>query len=277
MKPIASGLRSLVLSCSLLAAGMTAPISASANADYSADVKIQINDQLIAFPDAQPYLDGNHRTQVPLRFVSEQLGYQVDWSMKGDQVNVTLTGNNGHSVSFRTGDPVIVVDGKKRLMDTAPFFNNGRVYTPLRFISDAASIRVQWDQTNYIAILNEDGQYHAPAWYAPRMPEMEEIGSFTSTAYSAAPEENGGYAGLDYFGNQLQVGTVAVDPNVIPLGTKLYIEGYRYDGLPQGGMYATATDIGGAIKGKRMDIFIPASPGDIRNFGIQQIKVYKVL
>ncbi len=95
-----------------------------------------------------------------------------------------------------------------------------------------------------------------------------------ATAYTAAAEENGKWGAVDYFGNKLQVGTVAVDPDMIPLGTKLYIEGYDYNGLPQGGMVATATDIGGSIKGNRIDIFVPDSRAQAMKFGIQDVKVY---
>ncbi|MCA0755577.1 LysM peptidoglycan-binding domain-containing protein [Paenibacillus sp. N4] len=95
-----------------------------------------------------------------------------------------------------------------------------------------------------------------------------------ATAYTGAASENGGWAGLDYFGNKLQVGTVAVDPKMIPLGTKLYVEGYDYNGLPKGGMVATATDIGGSIKGNRIDIFVPDSKRQALKFGIQDVKVY---
>ncbi|RXZ84278.1 LysM peptidoglycan-binding domain-containing protein [Paenibacillaceae bacterium] len=95
-----------------------------------------------------------------------------------------------------------------------------------------------------------------------------------ASAYTAAAEENGGWAGLDYFGNALKVGTVAVDPETIPLGTKLYIAGYDYDGLPKGGMLATATDVGGSIKGNRVDIFVPDNRKKAMTFGFQYVKVY---
>jgi Uncharacterized protein conserved in bacteria len=96
----------------------------------------------------------------------------------------------------------------------------------------------------------------------------------TATAYSADPAENGGWGGLDYFGNSLKVGTVAVDPSQIALGTKLYIVGYDYAGLPAGGMIATALDVGSAIKGNRIDLFAPGTAAQVSNFGIQYVKVY---
>ncbi|WP_272949033.1 3D domain-containing protein [Paenibacillus contaminans] len=94
-----------------------------------------------------------------------------------------------------------------------------------------------------------------------------------ATAYSDAPEENGGWGAVDYFGNPLKVGTIAVDPKVIPMGSKVYVTGISYNGLPSG-MIATATDQGGAIKGSRIDIFIPRSMGDVSKFGMQNVKVY---
>jgi len=96
----------------------------------------------------------------------------------------------------------------------------------------------------------------------------------TATAYTAAAEENGPWGAVDYFGNPLSLGTVAVDPDVIPLGSKLYITGYGYNGLPRGGMYAIASDTGGAIKGKRIDIFVPDSREKTLTFGKQQVTVY---
>lgn len=56
---------------------------------------------------------------------------------------------------------------------------------------------------------------------------------------------------------------VAVDPNTIPLGTKLYVEGYGY---------AVAGDTGGAIKGKRIDLFMDSNT-DAINWGRRTVKV----
>ncbi|WP_018133492.1 LysM peptidoglycan-binding domain-containing protein [Effusibacillus pohliae] len=98
--------------------------------------------------------------------------------------------------------------------------------------------------------------------------------SGVATAYTASAQCNGSWGAVDYFGNPLQVGTVAVDPSVIPLGSKLYITGYSFSGLPFGGMIAYARDVGGAIKGNHIDIFVPTSDEEASQFGMQNVKIY---
>ncbi|GIP32189.1 LysM peptidoglycan-binding domain-containing protein [Paenibacillus sp. J2TS4] len=94
-----------------------------------------------------------------------------------------------------------------------------------------------------------------------------------ATAYSASHEENG-WGPVDYYGNPLQLGTIAVDPSVIPMNSTVYITGYNSAGLPVGGMVGKATDQGGAIKGNRIDIFMPGSRSEVNRFGIQDVTVY---
>lgn len=65
-------------------------------------------------------------------------------------------------------------------------------------------------------------------------------------------------------GTMPRVGVVAVDPAVIPLGTRLYIEGYGF---------ATAEDTGSAIKGNRIDIFMETE-ALARRFGRRWVDVY---
>jgi 3D (Asp-Asp-Asp) domain-containing protein len=105
------------------------------------------------------------------------------------------------------------------------------------------------------------------------LPSTGQTLDLTATAYGPSLQDNYPYGPVNYFGQPLQPGDVAVDPNVIPLGTHLYITGYNDPNLPQGGMCGIANDEGGAIKGDRIDIFMDANPLQVSNFGIQQVQV----
>lgn len=93
----------------------------------------------------------------------------------------------------------------------------------------------------------------------------------TATAYTSAPDECGPWAdGYTATGAKCEVGVVAVDPKVIPLGTKLYIE--TVDGSFVYG-YCSAEDTGGAIKGNKIDLAMNTK-SDCFQFGRRQVKVY---
>ncbi|GAA3343610.1 3D domain-containing protein [Deinococcus persicinus] len=85
-----------------------------------------------------------------------------------------------------------------------------------------------------------------------------------ASAYTASCE---GCSGITATGMNLKANpnakVISVDPAVIPLGSKVYVEGYGE---------AIAGDTGGAIKGKRIDVFFP-SQQDAINFGVKQLKV----
>ena len=89
-----------------------------------------------------------------------------------------------------------------------------------------------------------------------------------ATAYAPGPHDNEQWGNLTYIGTQVRPGIIAVDPRVIPLGTKVYIR------FPDGsGTYAVAEDTGGAIKGNRIDIAM-WTVKEAYKFGMQDVKVY---
>ncbi|WP_421384976.1 3D domain-containing protein [Bacillus salacetis] len=85
-----------------------------------------------------------------------------------------------------------------------------------------------------------------------------------ATAYTAYCD---GCIGITKTGVDLRANpdekVIAVDPSVIPLGSKVYVEGFGY---------ATAEDTGSAIIGNRIDIFIPSREAALE-YGVKNITV----
>ncbi|MCB5935390.1 ubiquitin-like domain-containing protein [Caldibacillus thermoamylovorans] len=86
----------------------------------------------------------------------------------------------------------------------------------------------------------------------------------SSTAYTASCNGCSGKTatGIDLHANP-GAKIIAVDPSVIPLGTKVYVEGYGY---------AIAADTGTRIKGNKIDVFF-ASQSDAYRWGQRTVKI----
>lgn len=99
------------------------------------------------------------------------------------------------------------------------------------------------------------------------VPEKECLGEFEITAYCPCETCCGAWAdGIAYTGGLATEGqTIAVDPDVIPLGSVVEINGWQY----------VAEDIGGAIDGKEIDLFF-CSHEDALEWGRQNHEVYLV-
>ncbi|GMB10080.1 G5 and 3D domain-containing protein [Thermolongibacillus altinsuensis] len=86
----------------------------------------------------------------------------------------------------------------------------------------------------------------------------------TATAYTAYC---GGCSGKTATGVNLRANpnakVIAVDPRIIPLGTKVYVEGYGY---------AIAADTGSAVKGYKIDVFFPNKSKAFK-WGIKRVKI----
>lgn len=89
--------------------------------------------------------------------------------------------------------------------------------------------------------------------------------TMTATAYEPGPISCGASAdGYTALGLRATKGIIAVDPRVIPLWTKVYVDGYGY---------AVAGDTGSAIKGNRIDVCFDTYDEAIR-WGVRRVKVY---
>jgi|GEM_PF-602619 len=110
----------------------------------SPDIKVYFNDELLAFPQQQPYFDyQNNRCYVPLRTISDALGASVAWDPKARLVRIQQAAK---SIEISADSSLITINRQIQAADVQPVFQNGYTLVPLRFVSEALDGKVEWDE-----------------------------------------------------------------------------------------------------------------------------------
>jgi len=87
-----------------------------------------VNGEEVKFPDAQPFIDANGRTQTPARFIGEALGATVTWD--GNAKKAVFEKSETTLVLF-IGKREYEVNGQKKQMDTEALLIEGRTFVRL--------------------------------------------------------------------------------------------------------------------------------------------------
>jgi Uncharacterized protein conserved in bacteria len=163
----------------------------------------------------------------------------VQEGQPGEKETVTrIIYENGKEVSKKIISEII----KKQPVEKIVAMGTLKVYTPSRGDKVIYSDSLRMRATAYTAD------------YASTGKSPGDSGFGVTASGSIAKRNSGSYS------------SVAVDPRVIPLGTKLYIEGYGY---------GIAEDTGGAIIGNKIDLFFNSS-SEVDNWGARWVNVYVV-
>lgn len=104
----------------------------------SSVLTVKYNGELVAFPDAQPFVDENNRTLIPVRFVAETMGAEVEWNR---ETQSAIIEQDGTSITVPIGSDTISVTlgGETNVlkMDTAAIVKEERTYVPIRYVAEA--------------------------------------------------------------------------------------------------------------------------------------------
>ena len=122
------------------------------------------------------------------------------------------------------------------------------------------------DATKYVLVPNRNKSTATETEFSLKSIEkLQYLGTFIATGYCSCSKCCGSYAnGITASGKiATPNNTIAVDTSIIPMGTKIIINGTVY----------TAEDTGGAIKGKRIDIYF-ASHTSALQWGRRSVDVY---
>ncbi len=111
-----------------------------------AEIRIFVDDtQLnISAGLGKPFIDAQSRTQIPIRAVSEGLGYEVHWDGATKTATI-IKADNEHIYVTIGSNEVLTPDGPV-MMDTTAVIIEQRTYLPLRFVSEALGYIVNYQQ-----------------------------------------------------------------------------------------------------------------------------------
>ncbi|MCL1935392.1 MAG: stalk domain-containing protein [Defluviitaleaceae bacterium] len=151
--------------------------------------RVTINGSEVNFANQQPVIiDG--RTLVPVRGVFEQLGFQVNWD---EQTNTAILNNGTINVVINANGSNFTANGQTITPDVPQRIINGSMMLPLRAVSEAANVNVDWNvATSTIAITTSSpsvgtgstaGSVSMPSNIVPRSPSR--AGSPQNPAISA--------------------------------------------------------------------------------------------
>ena len=117
---------------------------------------IIVNDHIV-YSDVYPYIK-NSRTYVPIRFIAEELGYDVKWD--GANKKVTMT-NDGTTVELTIGSNKMKVNGNTVLLDAPAEIKDDRTFVPLRAIAEAFGEKVDYSKDYKAVYIGENPKYNA--------------------------------------------------------------------------------------------------------------------
>lgn len=200
--------------------------------------------------------------------------------------------NNNTAVlkyNYKDSDDEIISLGKEvKISDTAELVNNGTLMVPLKSSMEMFGLEVNLDNDDMAADISIPEYTKAPSdmsFVAEKAKTAEVktvtvdkdaevnndpklgkyLGRFRITHYCTCSSCNGGWGTSTAWAGAIKPGqTIAVDPNVIPKLSKVYIDGYGY---------RIAEDCGSGIKGNHIDMAV-SSHAEAMSKGVVYADVY---
>lgn len=109
--------------------------------ELPAAVRVKYNGEYISF--AAPPVIREERTLIPVRFLFELMGAEVEWNAEEQSAVISY---NGTTVKVTIGSSAAIVNGEEKTLDSPAQLIGGKTMIPLRFISEELGFKVDWNE-----------------------------------------------------------------------------------------------------------------------------------
>lgn len=147
-----------ILTLTLAIIMLLMPADALAKRHQKRDIPLNgiiVNDHIV-FSDVAPYIK-NSRTYVPIRFIAEELGFDVKWDSKTKKVTMT---DGKSTVEVTIGSKFMFVNGKKVTLDAPAEIKDQRTFVPLRAIAEAFGKKVEYSNDYRAVCIGDDVRFN---------------------------------------------------------------------------------------------------------------------
>ena len=147
-----------ILTLTLAIIMLLMPADALAKRHQKRDIPLNgiiVNDHIV-FSDVAPYIK-NSRTYVPIRFIAEELGFDVKWDSKTKKVSMS---DGKSTVELTIGSKTMLVNGKKVTLDAPAEIKDQRTFVPLRAIAEAFGKKVEYSNDYRAVCIGDDVKFN---------------------------------------------------------------------------------------------------------------------
>lgn len=151
----------------MLIISMQLEVSAARHAER--DIKIWINDFYV-MSDVHPFVE-NGRTYVPVRFIAEELGYDVEWNGNNKTVSIS---KYEQKIQLAIDSNLVYVNNKQTQIDAPAKLKSQRTFVPIRSVVELFGESVEYDEVHKIAVIgnnfNPDESYPLKYYFKDKDP-----------------------------------------------------------------------------------------------------------
>lgn len=120
-------------------------------ANTERNIKVWINDFYV-MSDVHPFVESG-RTFVPIRFIAEELGYDVGWN--GEEQEVTID-NEDKLVKLKINSKSVSVNDKEIKLEMPARLKQARTFVPLRAITEIFGENIEYNAETHVATIGEN-------------------------------------------------------------------------------------------------------------------------